>query len=93
MANASVDDEIDEPTEDDFTNAFLNFSKDEYMVCDIVRRKQPNTRSAISLWLRSPSIAKPAIGAGQTKRKEFEEQSVLMLTRDFVTKPISNHGD
>jgi Protein of unknown function (DUF1524) len=74
------------PTETDFTQAQYWSSEDDSSVGLIVKRNRLK-HSIGNLTLVTPSFnSKPSNEAFEVKRKEFEDQSVLMMTRDVVKK-------
>jgi hypothetical protein len=79
-----------EPTTDDFYNAIFAFNEDESTVGQIIRRDRIK-HTIGNLTLVTPSFnSKLSNEAFEIKRREFEDQSVLMMTRDFVKKPDWN---
>ena len=76
-----------QPTDEDFTQAILAVIEDVSPVGRIVRRHRlKHTLGNLTLVTQSFNSGVSNLPF-DTKRQEFEDQSVLMLTKDFVKRP------
>lgn len=75
-----------EPSDTDFDQAIFAVLEDDSAVGSIVRRNRiKHTLGNLTLVTQSFNTG-VSNSAFEIKRKEFEEQSILMLTKDFVKK-------
>ncbi len=73
-----------QPTNDDHFNALIHVIEDDSIVGRVVRRNRlKHTLGNLTLVTQSFNSSASNL-AFAVKRQEFEEQSILMLTRDFV---------
>ncbi|WP_338810704.1 DUF262 domain-containing HNH endonuclease family protein [Agrobacterium leguminum] len=76
------------PSEWDFSQALYSSMEDESASGQIVRRNRMKDTIG-NLTLVTPSFnSRVSNEAFETKRQEFDDQSVLMMTRDFVKKTL-----
>jgi hypothetical protein len=81
------------PSDGDFSQAEYSSIEDDSAAGQIVRRNRLK-HTIGNLTLVTPSFnSRVSNRAFDIKRKEFEEQSVLMMTRDFVKKTIWNEPE
>ncbi len=75
------------PSDSDFIEALLQFAEDDSPAGQIAKRDRlKHTIGNLTLVTQSFN-SRVSNEFFDTKRKEFEDQSVLMMTKDFVTKP------
>jgi hypothetical protein len=77
----------------DFNQALYSSIEDDSASGQIVKRRRLKDTIG-NLTLVTPSFnSRVSNEAFDTKRKEFEDQSVLMMTKDFVRKPVWNEAE
>lgn len=82
-----------QPSDADYTNALLAVLEDESAVGRIVKRHRiKHTLGNLTLVTQSFNSSVSNL-AFETKRQEFEEQSILMLTKDFMKKTVWNEDE
>src|SRR5690606_29679023 len=82
-----------EPTDDDFSQANFHRLEDNSNVGKIVRRNRvKHTLGNLTLVTQSFNSGVSNL-AFPVKRQEFEDQSILMLTKDFVKKSAWGEDD
>lgn len=82
-----------QPTEADHTQAFFAVLEDESVLGRIVKRNRiKQTLGNLTLVTQSFNSGVSNL-AFETKRQEFEDQSIMMLTKDFVKKTAWNEDE
>lgn len=83
----------EQPTDTDFIQAQFAVLEDESIVGQIVRRNRiKQTLGNLTLVTRTFNSRVSNL-AFESKRQEFEDQSILMLTKDFVRKAAWNEDE
>jgi hypothetical protein len=82
-----------QPNDTDHFQAMYAVLEDESTVGRIVKRNRIK-QTLGNLTLVTPSFNSAVSNLPfETKRQEFEDQSILMLTKDFVKKPAWNEDE